>query len=202
MSAGKALDRKNYPESVLDRLLASPPILPHENAKAFADLFDEFVKYASPETTRDLLEVFQVTVLNWEILRYCEMKASIMRNNRRAAVERLIRVTHDGAAMKGAEAAVRADSAQKTKQWFADPAHRATMRKTFEAAGYAPNAVEAEAFERALPSLASIERLLASAEKRLAALLKDIEKRSEKRAADLRLAARKATSSSPAGTAG
>ena len=67
------------------------------------------------------------------------------------------------------------------------------MIKMFEKAGYPPNAVEVEAFQRALPTLATIERLIVSAQKRLDRFLKELEKTSRGTAEALRLATAKAT---------
>ena len=66
------------------------------------------------------------------------------------------------------------------------------MMKAFELAGYPPNAVQAEAFMRALPSLAQIDRLIVLAQKRLDVFLKDLEKTSKGNAEALRLAAERA----------
>ena len=67
------------------------------------------------------------------------------------------------------------------------------MIKMFEKAGYPPNAVEVEAFQRALPMLATIERLIVSAQKRLDRFLKELEKAIRGTAEALRLATAKAT---------
>jgi hypothetical protein len=66
------------------------------------------------------------------------------------------------------------------------------MMKVIENAGYPPNAIEIEAFQLALPALASIERLIVSAQKRLDQYLDDMERTSKARARALRLATEKA----------
>ena len=65
------------------------------------------------------------------------------------------------------------------------------MAKMIENAGYPPNAVEVEAFQRALPALATIERLIVSAQKRLDKFLKEME--DSEAAEALRVATTKAT---------
>jgi hypothetical protein len=52
--------------------------------------------------------------------------------------------------------------------------------------------VEVEAFQLALPTLVSIERLIVSAQKRLDQYLKELKKSSKRRAEALRLATAKA----------
>jgi hypothetical protein len=78
--------------------------------------------------------------------------------------------------------------------WFRDADFRERAAKGFEAAGFASNAVEAEAFQRSLPALATIDRLIASAQKRLMSLLKDLERRYGSRGAEVRLVAVQAVS--------
>lgn len=58
--------------------------------------------------------------------------------------------------------------------------------------GYPPDALEVEAFQLALPDLATIERLIVSAQKRLDKFLDDLERTSKASARALRLAAEKA----------
>jgi hypothetical protein len=189
MSNDKPFDDKNFPPQIIKRLLQAPPVLPHESRDEFAELFDSFELYTAPQTTPDYLAVYQVTVLTWEILRYQDMKVSLVRNHQRSALDSMLRKTHEGAMLKGAEQAVKIDADRHAKNWFGNPASRPAMVKAFELAGYSPRAVETLAFERALPALATIESLIVSAQKRLAIFLKDLEKRSEDRAAKLRAAA-------------
>jgi hypothetical protein len=120
------------------------------------------------------------------------MKIGVLHSHQRPALESLLRKTNAVAAMKGAEPMMRVDADQKATKWFADPASRPAMMKAFELAGYPPNAVQTEAFMRALPSLAQIDRLIVSAQKRLDVFLKDLEKTSKDSAEALRLAAERA----------
>jgi hypothetical protein len=66
------------------------------------------------------------------------------------------------------------------------------MMKMIENAGYPPNALDVEAFQLALPALATIERLIVSAQKRLNVFLDDLERTSKASARALRVAAEKA----------
>ena len=189
MSNDKPFDDKNFPPQIIKRLLQAAPVLSAESHEEFASLYYSFERYAKPETTPDYLAVYQVTVLTWDVLHYHIMKVALLRNYQRPALDSMLRKTHDGAALKGAEQAVKLDADQHAKNWFRDPASRPAMVKAFEVAGYSSHAVDAMAFERALPALATIERLIVSAQKRLAVFLKDLEKRSADRAAKLRSAA-------------
>src|SRR5258705_6440034 len=46
----------------IKELLAVPPLLPHENEKAFLDLFESFRAYAEPEDIVDYHLVYTATV--------------------------------------------------------------------------------------------------------------------------------------------
>ncbi|WP_029586515.1 hypothetical protein [Bradyrhizobium sp. URHD0069] len=192
MSEDKPSEDKSYPLDVLMRLLDTPQLLPHENPKEFHQLFNSFEAYGKAQTARDYIAVYQATVLTWDILRYHEMKVAVLSSHQRPALESLLRRTNEVATLKGAEAIMKVEADQKAKKWFADPATRPAMMKAFELAGYPPNAVQAEAFMRALPSLAQIDRLIVSAQKRLEVFLKDLEKTSKASAEALRLAAERA----------
>jgi hypothetical protein len=75
--------------------------------------------------------------------------------------------------------------------WFKDPACRPNMIKKIENAGYPPDALEVEAFSLAPPALATIERLIVSAQKRLNPFLDDLERSSRASARALRLASKR-----------
>lgn len=129
--------------------------------------------YPLAQTAQDYMAVYQATVLTWDILRLHEMKIGVLRSHQRPALESLLRRTNAVAALKGAEPR---EADQKAAKRFADPATRPAMMNAFELAGYPPNAVQTEVFMRALPSLAQIDRLIVSAQKRLDVFLKDLEK--------------------------
>ena len=81
------------------------------------------------------------------------------------------------------------EASQKARKWMSDPAFRKTASKSFEAAGFGQDAVEAEAFSRALPEISTIERLIVSAQRRLNDFLKQLTDRRDKRVATMRDAA-------------
>ena len=167
-------DKDDYMSLVVERLLANVQLLPSEKREDFIELYKSLEAYGKPRTDHNHMAVYQATVLTWDILRYQDMKVGVIRSHQRAALVSLLMKTHEGAAMKGAEAAVMIDAEQKATRWFSDPACRPAMAKMIENAGYPPNAVEVEAFQRALPALATIERLIVSAQKRLDKFLKEI----------------------------
>ena len=85
--------------------------------------------------------------------------------------------------------------------YFTSGDARKKMKGRFAEAGYAEDAVEVEAFLQSQKSQAQIERESAAAQRQLLAFLKELERRSAKRAMQLREAALKAVKSA-AGKAG
>lgn len=68
------------------------------------------------------------------------------------------------------------------------------MLERFAASGYAPDAVDIEAFQQALPQIANIDRQIGAAQRQLLAFLKEIERRNARRAEEYRNVARNAVS--------
>ena len=93
--------------------------------------------------------------------------------------------THGSAAIPIAERRVIIDATENAKRCFTDAEYREEAYLDFESMGYTP---DGQAFLLSLPALATIERLAASAEKRYAAAIKELEKRRADRAAKRRLA--------------
>jgi len=201
MSDDKSPRNKNYPLHILNRLLRVPELLPHENAKEFIQLFDSLGDYGKPQVSRDYLAVYEATVLTWDVLRYQDMKIGVLRSHQRPALESLLRKTQVGPASKKgiSEVVAQSKARELAAPWFKDPASRPAMMKALEDAGYPPNALEVEAFQLALPALATIDRLIVSAQKRLNLFLEDLERTSKASARALRVAAEKAIAANDAG---
>jgi hypothetical protein len=122
------------------------------------------------------------------------MKIGVLRSHQRPALESLLReIQVRKVSKKGfGDAVVQSEARQLAAPWFKDPASRPAMMKMIENAGYPPNALDVEAFQLALPALATIERLIVSAQKRLNVFLDDLERTSKASARALRSAAEKA----------
>ena len=122
------------PLDILERLLTTPHLLPHESRNEFLQLFTSLEAYGKPQTTADYMAVYQASVLTWDFLRYQEMKVGVLRSH--TALVSLLSKTHEGAAIKGADGIVMADADQKATIWFADLASRPAAVKLLEKAGY------------------------------------------------------------------
>jgi hypothetical protein len=177
------------PETIRE-LLSSPPLLDHENEEQFLKLFESFRAYAEPENIVDYHLVFNATVCKWEIARYRFMATAVTANQQLAGLKSLFMRTHGSAAIPIAERSVIIDATKNAKRCFTDAEYREEAYLDFESMGYIP---DGQAFLLSLPALATIERLAASAEKRYAVSIKEIEKRRADRAAKRRLALGQAT---------
>jgi hypothetical protein len=84
------------------------------------------------------------------------------------------------------------EASQKARKWMSDRAYRETAAKSFGVAGFGDDAIEAEAFSRALPEISTIERLIVSAQRRLNAFLKNSRSAHDQRVATMRDTANRA----------
>ncbi len=177
--AEKELDDYDYTPPFIDKLLKNLALLPPEYREDFESVFErfEFTHLGRAKTELEYILVNEATKLVLNIERYERVKGAIFLNEQRPAVESLFRKTHEGAAMQNAGAGLRAAAHLDGQKYFSDPAFRTKADAAFEAAGYAPGALEGETFLRALPSLSVIERQIASAQKRLIGILKELEAR-------------------------
>jgi hypothetical protein len=171
------------PQTMQD-LLYDPPVLPHENEEGFVALFESFRDYAKPENIIDFHLVYTATVCKWEIKRYRFMTVAVTTNQQQAGLASLFEQTSEVALGKYNQHLVGVKARKNAAKCFIDSEYRENTRYDFELAGFAP---EGQAFLLSLPALATIERLLASSEKRYAVTMKELEKRMASRAAKLAL---------------
>jgi hypothetical protein len=141
-------------------------LLPGENDDEFLCLFEELEDHFNIRDMTEYGMIFDYTCLKLELLRYARMKVGIERNTRRAAVETIFRRLSNGKIPK-----------DEIGEYFSEPEFQAQTRKDFEQAGFSLDAVEVEAFQRSLPSIAAVDKLIASGQKRIATFTKELEKR-------------------------
>lgn len=175
---------------VIRGIIDDPPILPNEDTGEFERLFESFemTDVGDASTPTEFLMVFRATVLTLEIIRLERTKIAILRNQHRPATESFFRKIAPALPLEPIHIGARRDA----DKYYADDSYRTKSDQRFEAAGYAPDAADGEAFLRALPQLATIERLIASAEKRLFNFLNELERRYATRSAKLKSAVKKA----------
>lgn len=168
---------------VIQALFVYPPLLDDEEQEDLEDLFDSFANAVGAKTVIEYQQVYDVTMLVWDIRRYQNVRVLWIRNQTRRAVQKTFEKVLSNESLAGAEALVKHDTALKTKKYFSDPAFHEHSLLSFEDADYS---IEAEAFVLALPENEKIDRLIASAQKRLLSFLNNLEKRCATRAEKFR----------------
>jgi hypothetical protein len=183
-TAGEDTKAKNDPWNGLPKtirdLLSDPPVLPHESEDSFFALFDSFLDYAKPENIIEYHLVHTATVCKWEIDRYRFMAVAATTNQRQAGLASLFEQTSELGFGKIGKLNASINARKNAMKCFTDSNYREEVYLDFEDRGYIP---DGQAFLLSLPALATIERLLASAEKRYIATMKELEKRMASRAA-------------------
>lgn len=160
---------------MIEHLLEDPPLLPNESKKDFDGVYDNFLDPLMPETVPQHWLVWNSAILTWDIMRYRRMKVSFVANQRRAAVSALIRRAFPSASMRGVRNPG-SDIDDNIERYFSDPAYPPLLARALAESGYSVDAVEAEMFARSLAALGQIEKLIASAEKRLMMFFREMEK--------------------------
>lgn len=181
--------RSKWPK-MIQNLFIWPPLLPDENEEDFEELFDSFVKAVGAETVIEFYQAYDVAILTWEIQRYQRTRMKLIGNHTRQAVKNTFAMMLTDQSLVAAEAIVKHDTATQTERFFSDPRFRAQAVHEFDEVDYS---IEAATFALALPEIVAIERLIASAQKRLLSFLDNLEKRCAARAKKLGETAAKAT---------
>ena len=176
---------KEIPHIIMDRLNKTP-MLPNESRRDVWHTFNCFARELQPETLQDYFTLAEVAVLTFEVMRYRLILAAIIRNQERAAVKALFckMSEHDGVST-----ATRVEAGENAAKWFSNEAYRKQAAASFAKGGFTEDAIAAEAFTGALPSVVIIDKLIASAWRRLDKFLTDLTARKDHRAAVMRLIA-------------
>jgi hypothetical protein len=172
-SKNEVPSRDGIPETI-QNLLSIPPVLPHENEDQFFALFESFRNYAKPENIVDYHLVYTATVCKWEVDRYRYMAVAVTTNQQQAGLASLFEQTSEMGLGKIEKHLASVSARKNAMKCFTDSDYREEAYLHFEARGYTP---DGQAFLLSLPALATIERLLASAEKRYAGTMKELERR-------------------------
>ncbi|MET4221765.1 hypothetical protein ABIB00_007001 [Bradyrhizobium sp. LB14.3] len=168
--------------------LAHPPIGPNESVAEFRALFYDLASavQAGHRAAAEYAMLFQATLLTFRTMGLERIRSAIIQHMRPEAVVALIRLT-DGAVERNSTAYFEVNDHRK--EYFSNKEGKAKIEARFASMGYAADAVDVEAFQLALPSLALVDRQINAAQKQLMAFLREIDRRDAKRGEDLRRAA-------------
>lgn len=188
-AAGPSAPIPRFIQTQLDH----PPIGPNESAAEFKSLFYELTEavQGSQRSAAECAMLFQATLLTFRSIALERIRSAIIQHMRPEAVMALIRLT-DGTVERHSIADFEVND--RRKEYFSNKDGKSKIEARFTRMGYAADAVDVEAFQLALPSLALIDRQINAAQKQLMAFLKEIDRRDDKRAEELRRAALSAVS--------
>lgn len=186
--SSKAIPRSQPIPRFIQSQLADPPIGPNESGAEFKSLFHELAEavQAGHRSAAEFVMLLQATILTFRIMGLERIRSAMVQHMRPEAVVALIRLAH-GEAECGSIASFEVYDTRK--EYFATKEGKNKVEALFIRVGYAPNAVDIEAFQLALPSLALLDRQINAAQKQLMAFLKEVDRRDAKRAEELRKAA-------------
>jgi hypothetical protein len=160
-------DDDDYTPDFIKKVLENPELQPYGSSGNFGSIFEAFEwnDLGRAKTTHEFILVNEATKLWLNLQRLDRIEKSILINQRRPAVEALFRKSTGVAGGPPGE------------KYFLDPTFQEQANKGFEAFGFAPDALEGEAYLRAMPTLGVIHRQKAADRKALFHILKEIESR-------------------------
>jgi hypothetical protein len=179
-------DETDYTPNFIQKMLANPEMLPYGSEADFESIFEEieFNHLGRAKTTHEYILVNEATKLITSLRQLERIEKTIIANQRRPVVEAWFRKS------MGVSASLSAD------KYFFDPKFRKLADQEFEAAGYAPDAIEGEAYLRALPSLTILHRQKAADRKALIGILKELESRFSSRDREKKMSVKRPRSKS------
>jgi hypothetical protein len=155
-------------------LFGGPPLVNTEDHDAYDGLLSELVLEMDPHGIREWMWVRDLADLNWDILRIRRAIASVFNISFKPALVQVLRTVLPRAAeFRTAE--------ELAEEWYATPndeagvAGRARVVETLASYGLAPDAVVGQVFSLHWRELEKMEHLLASAERRRNAIMRELE---------------------------
>lgn len=179
-------DETDHVPDFINKILENPVLLPGENEDDFIDVFKglEFNDLGRAKTHYEYMLIAEATKLWMDLQRLDCMEKAIVMNERRPAAEAFLRK------------AVGISASRAADKYFVDASYKEQTDEEFESAGYAPEAIEAEAYRRAMPSLGVIHRQKSADRKALMSFLKELASRLSSRDPNKKLSRPASTRSS------
>ena len=173
-TAEKIRNDLEVPDVFLPLIMAHTRLLPGETRDSFFSLFDIMVGAILPETDMEWLMTIDLSWLQFEIQRYRRWKGSIIMSNRTGAIETALCNSHPGAAVPGTRAAIVAEARTQAQQMSQDPNAHPALRARLESHGYDADAINAGAFVESMVPLVTIEKLLSTARREVALIMREV----------------------------
>jgi hypothetical protein len=170
------------PPKELEALFDNLPLVGRERREEYDAVFSAIARAEMPSDAIDWILLKDLVDLAWEIRRERRIKVEIIKINQTEIICDLLKSTFDKADRLGS-AVNRIFSARTEAQlWASDPESRKTIDLQLKEKGHDPDSVLAKAYLRGARDIDAIDKRIALYELRRNAILKEIGRRSERKA--------------------
>jgi hypothetical protein len=179
---------KNLPFNCPDNLaefFGDPPLVGDETLESYNTFFTAIIVGSKPANAIDWLYTRDVVDLSWQIRRERAILASVVKSFQREVIRDLLKSTVDAPDALSAAVNRIFDASDDMQRWASDPAARKEIDARLTASGYPLTAVLALAYMRGANQIEAIDKRIASYELRRVAIVREIDRRSERFARDL-----------------
>jgi len=184
-------ETRSYMPDYIEKRLNNPPPLLGVSSDEFRRIFDDIADCMSPHRPKSDLEFDAVYIASLATarLRWLDRQiANLVKINQRPAAEDLYLGLQAvvPSSKKDREDLMR-DAKESAMDYFANPDHRKKFDAELDRGGFGAEAVETEAFKRAMPALSATERMRKSAMKERDQALKELKQAYSSRHPDQRM---------------
>jgi hypothetical protein len=165
-------ETREYRPQFIEDMLENPPVPPGSSLSEFHAIFHSFEHDYKPphrpKTDQEYYAVWRATVATCKLNWLDRMMPATVRNQQRPAVEAMhLKVQAVVPSSKKEKHEHKRHAKEGAMDYFADPDYRKDFDSQLKRGGFSANAVQAEAFERAITSLKEIDRMKNWADKEL-----------------------------------
>jgi hypothetical protein len=173
------------PPGELLPLLEDIPLVGDEKAEDYFDIFRAVVVAAQPANAIDWLHAKSVADLTWEIKREQAIKAAIITLTQKEIVLGLLKTTREAPNAIDSHIYRIFAAGNDANQWAISPVARKDINAILAARGYLSSEILARAYIKGQAQIDAVDRRIASYQARRILVLREIERRNEKRSRDV-----------------
>jgi hypothetical protein len=173
----------NAPKEI-QRFLEDPPLVGGETLKDYNAFFAAIAASVKPTDAIDWLFTKDIVDLSWHIRRERTIIADVVKLAQKQIVLALLKATSDASDAESALYRI-LDAADDANRWANDPEGRREIDARLAEKGHPPSTTLAQAYINAAPQIDAVDKRIAGYETRRIAVLREVERRSEKFARDL-----------------
>jgi hypothetical protein len=162
------------------------PLAGEEKAEDYCNLFGAILRGAKPADEIDWLYVKDIVDLEWDIRRERAIKTAIIKEAQKEVVLELLKTTREELDAVKSHIYRIFTAGTEAETWSTDSEVKKQINARLSERGYPPSAVLAKAYERAGAQIDAVERRIASYEMRKVVILREIERRNDRLARQLK----------------